>query len=105
MLLQIILFFILITTNIKVLLIIHTKFQSNIPTRSGKNADFISLVIYSIGGHLEFLTRLNFTSLKSWESDRAAYGIRDLWMQGFKKLSHLNGLDLTARVDINCGWT
>ena len=27
---------------------------------------FISFAIYSIGGHLEFSTRLNFTNVKSW---------------------------------------
>ena len=47
-------FFILILINIKVLLIIHTKFQPNIPSRSGENADFISFAIFSIVGHPEF---------------------------------------------------
>ena len=52
--------------NIKVLLILHTKFQPNIPSRSGENDDFISFAIFSDGGHLEFSTRLNFTILKPW---------------------------------------
>ena len=59
-------FFILIPINIKVLLILHTKLQPNIPSRSGENDDFISFAIFSNGGHLEFLTRLNFTILKPW---------------------------------------
>ena len=52
--------------NITVLLILHTKFQLNIPSRSGENDDFISFAIFSNGGHLEFLTRLNFPILKPW---------------------------------------
>ena len=49
-----------------VLLIFHTKFQLNIPSRSGENDDFISFAIFSNGGQLEFSTRLNFTILKPW---------------------------------------
>ena len=52
--------------NIKVLLILDTKFQPNKPSCSGENADFIGLTIFSIGNHLEFLTRLNYTILKPW---------------------------------------
>ena len=59
-------FFILIQINIQVLHILHTKFQPNIPNRSDENVDFISFAIFSIGSHLEFSTRLNFTSIKSW---------------------------------------
>ena len=59
-------FFILTSTNIKVLQIDHTKFQPNIPICSGDNDDFINFAIFSNGGHLEFLTRLNFTILKPW---------------------------------------
>ena len=59
-------FFILISINIKVLLILHTKFQPNILSRSGENGDFNSFAICSNGGHLEFSTRLNFTILKPW---------------------------------------
>ena len=55
-----------ISINIKVLLILHTKFQPNIPIRSGENDHFISFAIFSNGSHLEFLTRLNFTILKTW---------------------------------------
>ena len=58
--------FILISINIKVLLILHTKFQPNIPSRSGEIGVFNSFAIFSNGGHLEFLTRLNFTILKPW---------------------------------------
>ena len=52
--------------NIKVLLVLHTKFQLNIPSHSGENGNFNSFAIFSNGGHLEFLTRLNFTILKPW---------------------------------------
>ena len=58
------LFFILISFNIKVLIILHTKFQPNIPSHSGENADFIGFTIFSNGNLLEFLTRLNYTILK-----------------------------------------
>ena len=61
-----VLLFFFISINIKVLLIFHTKFQPNTPSRSGENGDFISFAIFSNGGHLEFSTRLNFTILKSW---------------------------------------
>ena len=47
-------------------LILHTKFQPNIPSCSGENDDFISFAIFSNGGHLGFSTRLNFTILKPW---------------------------------------
>ena len=50
----------------KVPLVLRTKFQPNIPSRSGENNDFISFAIFSNGGHLEFSTRLNFTILKTW---------------------------------------
>ena len=50
--------------NINVLLILHTKFQPNIPSASGENGDFISFAAFSNGGYLEFSTRLNFTILK-----------------------------------------
>ena len=59
-------FFILISIDIKVLLILHTKFQPNIPSHSGENGDFNSFAIFSNGSHLEFSTRLNFTILKPW---------------------------------------
>ena len=59
-------FFILIPINIKVPLILHTKFQPNIPSRSGENDNFISFAIFSNGCHLEFSNQLNFTILKLW---------------------------------------
>ena len=59
-------FFILISINIKVLQILHTKFQQNIPSHSGENDDFISFTIVSNGSHFEFSTRINFTILKFW---------------------------------------
>ena len=52
--------------NIKVLLIFHTKFQPNIPRRSGENGDFNGFAIFSNSSHLEFSTRLNFIILKPW---------------------------------------
>ena len=58
--------FILISINLKVLLILYTKFQPNILSHSGENDDFISLAIFSTGGNLEFSTRLNFSILKLW---------------------------------------
>ena len=55
--------FVLISFNIKVLLIL----QSVKCTRhSGKNADFIGFAIFSADGHFEFSTRLNFTILTTW---------------------------------------
>ena len=60
------LFFNLISISIKVPLILHTKFQPNMPSQSGENDDFISFAIFSNGGHLEFSTRLTFTILKPW---------------------------------------
>ena len=68
-------FFILISINIEVLLILHIKFHPNIPSHSGENGDFISFAICSNGSHLEFLTRLNFFYSEVLESDHAAYEI------------------------------
>ena len=59
-------FFILMSISIKVPLILNTKFQSNILSRSGENDDSISFAFISNGGHLEFSTRLNFIILKPW---------------------------------------
>ena len=39
-------FFILISLNIKVLLILHTKFQPNKPSRSGVKADILVLLVF-----------------------------------------------------------
>ena len=52
--------------NVKVLLILHRKFQPNMSSRSGENDDFISFSIFSNGGHLEFSIRLHFIILKPW---------------------------------------
>ena len=57
-------FFIWISINIKVLLILHRKFQLNMSSRSEETGDFNSFAILSNGGHLEFWTRLNFILLK-----------------------------------------
>ena len=46
--------------------VLQTKFQPNIPSRSGENDDFYSFAIFSNGSHFEFLTGLNFTILKPW---------------------------------------
>ena len=53
-----------VSINIKVLLLLHTKFQPNIPSRSGENDDFISFAIFGNGGHFKFSTGLTFTILK-----------------------------------------
>ena len=66
-------FYILISINIRVLLILHTNFQPNIPSRTGENDDFSSFAIFSNGGHLESSNRLNYT--EALESDHAAYEI------------------------------
>ena len=58
--------FILIPFNIKAILILHTKFQPKILSRSGENGEFNSFGIFSNGGRLEFSTRPNFTILKPW---------------------------------------
>ena len=86
-------FFILISVKIKVLLILHIKFQPNIPSRSRENGGFNSFAIFSNGGHLEFnLDQTKFYYSKVLESDHAVYEIRDSWMQWFKRISRLNGL-------------
>ena len=41
-------FFILISINIKVLLILHTKFQPNIPSPSGENADVLLVLLFLV---------------------------------------------------------
>ena len=43
---------------------IHTNFQTNIPSHSREKVDFYDFAIFSIGGRLGFSTRLTFTSLK-----------------------------------------
>ena len=47
-------------------MILHTKFQQNIPSRSGENGHFNSFAIFSNGDHLEFSTKQNFFILKPW---------------------------------------
>ena len=85
-------FFILISINIKVLLILDMKFQPNIPSRSGENDDFNSFAIFSNGGHLEFSTRLNFTILKPWSLIKLHMKFKIHRCSGFKRISHLNAL-------------
>ena len=48
----------------KVLLMLHTKYQPNIPCHSGEKVDFIGFAIFSIGSHLGFATKRNFIILK-----------------------------------------
>ena len=50
----------------------HTKFQSNIPSGSGENVDFVGFAIFSNSDHLGFSTRLNFTNSEALQSDYAA---------------------------------
>ena len=57
-------FFILISMCIKVPLILHIKFQQNIPSHSGGKVGFHGFAIFSISGHLGFSTRLTSTGLK-----------------------------------------
>ena len=57
-------FFILIFLNNKFPLVIHAKFQPNIPSRSGEKVYFIGVAIFSTGSHLGFSTRVNFLILK-----------------------------------------
>ena len=57
-------FFILISLSTKVPLILHTKFQPNIPSHSGEKVDFDGFASFCIGSHLGFSTKLNFTGLK-----------------------------------------
>ena len=72
-------------------LIIHTRFQPNIPSRSGDNDEFISFAIFSNDGHLEISTRLNFTILKPWILIILHMNFKDSGMLWFKRISHLNG--------------
>ena len=51
-------------TDIKVPLIIHTKFQPNILSHSGEKVDFKGFAIFSIEGNLGFSTRLTFAGVK-----------------------------------------
>ena len=60
---------ILISFNAKVPLILHTKFQPNIPSHSGGNVDSIGVGIFSICGHLGILTTAEFYHYKALESD------------------------------------
>ena len=57
-------FFNLIILKSKVPLMLHTKYQPNIPCPSGEKVDFISFAIFSIGSDLGFSTKRNFIILK-----------------------------------------
>ena len=83
-------FFILILFNIKVLLILHTKFQPNTPNScSGENVDFISIAIFSICDHLVFSARLKFYYSEVLELIMLHGKFEIQW---FKRMSHMNGL-------------
>ena len=71
----------MISIKIKVLLILHTKFQLNIPSLSGENGSFISFAIFNNGGHIRFYYQTKFYHSRVLESDHAAYEIWDSWMQ------------------------
>ena len=94
------LFFILISFNIKVILILHTKFQPNTLSCSGENADFIGFAIFSIGSHLEFSTRLNFAILKPWSLIMLHVKFEIHGRSGLRE-SVFN--ELNAGVGVNCG--
>ena len=57
-------YFNLISLKSKVPLMLHTKYQPNIPCHSGEKVDFISFAIFSIGSHLGFSTKRYFIILK-----------------------------------------
>ena len=54
----------LISLKRKVPLMLHIKYQPNIPWHSGEKVDSISFAIFSTGSHLGFLTKRNFIILK-----------------------------------------
>ena len=58
-------FFHLIILKTKVPLMLHTKYQPNIPSHSGEKVDFTSFAIFSISSHLGFSTKRNFIILKA----------------------------------------
>ena len=61
-----------------------------------KTVDFNGFASLSIGGHLEFSTRLNLTSPKPCRLIMCE--MCDSWMQWFQGICHLN-----ASVEVNCG--
>ena len=85
-------FFSLTSINVKVLLKLHIKCQTKIPSRSGENSNFISFAIFINGGLLEFSTRLNFTILMSWSLIIMHMKFEIHECSGFKRISLLNGL-------------
>ena len=58
-------FFNLIILKSKVPLMLHTKYQPNIPCHSGEKVEFTGFAIFSFGSHLGFSTKWNFIILKS----------------------------------------
>ena len=49
---------------LKVPLMLHTKYQPNVPCHSGEKVDLIGFAIFSIGSHLGLSTKRNFIILK-----------------------------------------
>ena len=84
-------FFILKSLNTNVPIILHTKFQPNIPCHSGENVDFIGLAIY-YQWHTWNLDQTEFYQSEALESDHTACEIWDSWMQWSKRISQLKGL-------------
>ena len=78
-------------------LILHTKFQPNIPSHSGEKVNLNGFAILSIGGHLGFSTRLTFTGLKPCSLIMLHVKFEIHGCSGFREK-----LDLKARVYINC---
>ena len=51
---------------------LQTKYQPNIPSHSREKVDYIGIAIFSIRGHLEFSTTLNFFHFEALKSGYAA---------------------------------
>ena len=64
--------------------------------------DFNGFAIFSIGGHLEFSTRLNFTGLKPCSLIMLHVNLENHGYSGFREKSHLNGSKSHCRG--NCEW-
>ena len=57
---------------------LHTIYQPNITCNSGEKVDFIDFAIFSTGGHLGFLTILNFSILKPYNLVMLHVNLRDM---------------------------
>ena len=65
-------FFNLIILNSKVLLMLHTHYQSNVPCHSGEKVDFIGFAIFSTGSHLGLYDQVEFYHSEDLKSGHAA---------------------------------